>query len=54
VAVAPEDDRTSAPLAGDEVTLLTGFLEFQRQTLAWKCAGLSPQQLATRAVPPPT
>jgi len=49
--VTPEDDRTEAPLTGDEVTLLTGFLEFQRQTLAWKCAGLTPQQLATRAVP---
>ena len=40
-----------APLTGDEGTLLTGFLRFQRQTLAWKCAGLTPQQLATRAVP---
>ena len=49
--MTPEDDRTEAPLTGDEVTLLTGFLEFQRQTLAWKCAGLTPQQLATRAVP---
>ncbi|WP_208983297.1 DinB family protein [Geodermatophilus obscurus] len=50
VAVTPQDDRTEAPLVGDEVPLLTGFLDFQRQTLAWKCAGLSPQQLATRAV----
>ena len=49
--MTPEDHRTEAPLTGDEVTLLTGFLEFQRQTLAWKCAGLTPQQLATRAVP---
>src|SRR3712207_8385675 len=46
-----EDDRTEAPLVGDEVTLLTGFLGYQRQTLAWKCAGLTPQQLATRTVP---
>ena len=49
--MTPEDARTEAPLIGDERTLLTGFLEFQRQTLAWKCAGLTPQQLATRAVP---
>ena len=49
--MTPVDDRSEAPLTGDEVTLLTGFLDFQRQTLAWKCAGLTPQQLATRAVP---
>ncbi|WNV73727.1 DinB family protein [Geodermatophilus sp. DSM 44513] len=49
--MTPEDTRTQAPLTGDEGTLLTGFLEYQRQTLAWKCAGLTPQQLATRAVP---
>ena len=49
--MTPVDDRSEAPLIGDEVTLLTGFLDFQRQTLAWKCAGLTPQQLATRAVP---
>ena len=48
--MTPEDDRTEAPPVGDEVPLLTGFLDFQRQTLAWKCGGLSPQQLATRAV----
>jgi uncharacterized damage-inducible protein DinB len=51
VGVTPEDDRTEPPLTGDEGTLLTGFLRFHRQTLAWKCAGLTPQQLATRAVP---
>jgi hypothetical protein len=32
------------------VTLLTGFLELQRQTLEWKCAGLTPAQLATPTV----
>ena len=49
--MTPEDDRTEPTHIGDEVTLLTGFLEYQRQTLAWKCAGLTPRQLATRAVP---
>jgi uncharacterized damage-inducible protein DinB len=49
--VAPEDHRVEAPLTGDETTLLAGFLDFQRQTLEWKCAGLTPQQLATTAVP---
>ena len=47
----PPDTRTELPLVGDEVTLLTGFLELQRQTLDWKCAGLTPAQLATASVP---
>ena len=47
----PPDTRTEVPLTGDEATLLTSFLELQRQTLDWKCAGLTPQQLATRTVP---
>ncbi len=46
----PPDTRTELPLVGDEVTLLTGFLELQRQTLEWKCAGLTPEQLATPTV----
>lgn len=33
-------DRPSPPEAGDETATLLGFLEFQRATLAWKCAGL--------------
>jgi uncharacterized damage-inducible protein DinB len=49
--MTPPDTRTEPPLTGDEATLLTGFLDFHRQTLEWKCAGLTPQQLATRAVP---
>ena len=49
--MTPPDTRTEIPLVGDETTLLTAFLDLQRQTLEWKCAGLTPQQLATRAVP---
>ena len=49
--MTPPDTRTEIPLVGDETTLLTAFLELQRQTLEWKCAGLTPQQLATRTVP---
>ena len=37
---------------GDERTTLTGFLEEQRSTLAWKCQGLSDVQLKTPSVPP--
>jgi hypothetical protein len=51
VAVEPVDDRTDPPLRGDEATLLAAFLQYQRETFRWKCAGLTSQQLATRAVP---
>ena len=47
----PPDTRTEVPLTGGEATLLTAFLDLQRQTLEWKCAGLTPQQLATPTVP---
>ncbi len=36
--------RTSA--GSDEVATLTGFLDYQRATLAWKCAGLDSAGLA--------
>jgi uncharacterized damage-inducible protein DinB len=35
-----EHGRPEPPLAADEVDTLLGFLDFQRATLAWKCAGL--------------
>jgi uncharacterized damage-inducible protein DinB len=35
-----EQGRPEPPLAGDETATLVGFLEYQRATLAWKCAGL--------------
>ncbi|GHA92899.1 DinB family protein [Streptomyces termitum] len=48
-----EDDRIPVPHAGaDERTTLTAMLQFQRDTLALKCAGLTPEQLRERAVPP--
>ncbi|NUW41178.1 DinB family protein [Nonomuraea rhodomycinica] len=46
------DDRIDPPLAGDERDTLAGFLDWQRDTLAWKCAGLTDEQLRLRAVPP--
>ena len=49
--MTPPDTRTEPPLLGDEATLVTAFLDFQRSTLEWKCAGLTPQQLASRSVP---
>jgi uncharacterized damage-inducible protein DinB len=45
-------ERIDPPQVGDERALLTGFLAYHRATLAQKCAGLSPDQLRERAVPP--
>jgi len=35
-----EHGRPEPPLAADETSTLLGFLDYQRATLAWKCAGL--------------
>ena len=47
-----EHGRPEPPYWGDEVATLRGFLDFQRATLAWKCHGLSDEQL--RMALPPT
>src|SRR6478736_8557162 len=39
------NDRPWPPRDGDEVASLLGFLDYQRATFAWKCAGLSDDQL---------
>ncbi|MGW5647884.1 DinB family protein [Saccharopolyspora sp. NPDC003752] len=44
--------RIEPPRAGDERATLTGVLQFQRETLAMKCAGLTAEQLRERAVAP--
>ena len=46
-----EYSRPDPPLSGDEVATLTGFLAYQRATLAWKCDGVSDHDLR-RPVPP--
>ena len=51
-ATAPPDPRTQPPESGAERALLDGFLDFHRDTLLWKCAGLTDDQL--RAQPLPT
>jgi hypothetical protein len=44
--------RSEAPLdATDERVLFNGFLDFQRDTLDWKCSRLLDEQLRTHAVP---
>lgn len=42
-----EHGRPEPPPAGDETDTLVGFLEFQRATMAWKCAGLDAAGLST-------
>ena len=51
--MTPEDRRTDPPLVADGTATVLGSLDRHRhrQTLAWTCADLTPQQLATRAVP---
>ncbi|MFJ4093390.1 DinB family protein [Kitasatospora sp. NPDC089913] len=44
--------RTEPPLAAGELATLTGFLDYQRATFAWKCAGLSTEQLRARPLLP--
>ena len=46
------DPRIDPPLEADELTTLTAFLDFNRDTLALKCDGLTHDQLRERAVPP--
>jgi uncharacterized damage-inducible protein DinB len=40
-----EHGRPEPPIAADEIATLLGFLDYQRATLAWKCAGLDPAGL---------
>jgi len=48
----PADDlRVDPPLHGDEVAVLRAFLTYQRDTLRWKCSGLTQEQLA-QSLPP--
>jgi hypothetical protein len=49
-AVPPE--RSLPPPGADEREMLTSFLDFQRATLAVKCAGLPAELLRVQPVPP--
>jgi uncharacterized damage-inducible protein DinB len=44
--------RAEPSLTANERDMLEGWLAYHRATLAWKCEGLSPDQLRERAVPP--
>jgi uncharacterized damage-inducible protein DinB len=43
-----EHGRPEPPLTADETATLVGFLEFQRATFAWKCAGLDAAGLGAK------
>ncbi|WP_091601126.1 DinB family protein [Micromonospora mirobrigensis] len=51
---APEITRTTEPYVGDERIMLEGWLDWHRQTLLHKCAGLTAEQLKTPSVEPST
>ncbi|MFH0178455.1 DinB family protein [Streptomyces cacaoi] len=44
--------RTGPAQNADERAMLEGRLDYHRQTLAWKCEGLTDDQLRTASVPP--
>ena len=52
VWTAPEITRTDQPYLGDERTMLEAGLDYHRQTLLMKCAGLAAEQLKLRSVQP--
>ena len=45
------DARTDVPRTGGERELLRAYLDFHRETLALKCAGLSDDDLRRRTTP---
>lgn len=46
------DTRNALPLVGDERTILTAVLDWHRQTFELKCAGVPPERLSEKNVPP--
>jgi uncharacterized damage-inducible protein DinB len=46
MTMVDEQGRPEPPVAADETTTLLGFLDYQRATFAWKCAGLDAAGLA--------
>ncbi|GAA1284189.1 hypothetical protein Psi02_34010 [Planotetraspora silvatica] len=48
------DNRVPPPFIGDERAMLNNWLDWHRETLIVKCAGLSEERLRERSVPPST
>jgi uncharacterized damage-inducible protein DinB len=49
---APEIERREALLVADERQMLESWLDYQRDSLLWKCSGLTTEQLRMRTVSP--
>lgn len=49
---APAVNRTESPNVAPERTAAEALLDYFRETLLWKCAGLTADQLKQRSVPP--
>ena len=49
---APEIERRGEPYVADERAMLQGWLDWHRDTLLHKCAGLTAEQLKTASVEP--
>jgi len=47
-------ERSEPATTADERTMLEGWLKYHRDTLAWKCEGLTDEQLRTASVEPST
>jgi hypothetical protein len=50
----PAPDRVDPPYRDGERAAVEAWLDFHRATLRMKCAGLTPEQLGLRSVPPST
>jgi hypothetical protein len=50
----PVPRRTQLPRHADELTMLKAYLDYYRETLELKCAGLPPERLSERSSPPST
>ncbi|MFJ8309739.1 MULTISPECIES: DinB family protein [unclassified Streptomyces] len=48
---AESAERSEPALDATERDMLDGWLEYHRETLAWKCSGLTDEQLKSAAVP---
>jgi len=49
---APDVDRVEPDRISDERASLEQWLDYHRQTLLWKCTGLTAEQLKQRSAPP--
>jgi hypothetical protein len=49
---APDVTRTRPPKVADERTMLESWLDFHRDTLLWKCSGLTAERLRVASCPP--